>query len=117
MQLNDGLQVQSVGASTPAAKAGVKAGDVLVGINNDEVRDQQSIYPLLAIHEPGDEVLLKLRRGEKYVEIPVKLIKRSIPGETFKSFLPNRIVLQTHYLSLSHQTSVTFFKFFDGQGI
>lgn len=77
VQLNDGLQVQSVGASTPAAKAGVKAGDVLVGINNDEVRDQQSIYPLLAIHEPGDEVLLKLRRGEKYVEIPVKLIKRS----------------------------------------
>jgi hypothetical protein len=76
-QQTDGLRVQSVFASSPAAKAGVKPMDVLVGIDADEVRDQQSIYPILAIHEPGDEVVLKLRRNDQYVQVPIKLVKKS----------------------------------------
>ncbi len=73
----DGLRVQNIAPRGPAALAGVQVGDVIVGVGDEEVRDQQSFVPLLARHKPGDEVDLKIRRGQKYLSIPVTLVKRT----------------------------------------
>jgi tetratricopeptide (TPR) repeat protein len=77
---NDGLRVQTLVPRGPAARAGVQLGDVIVGLGMDEVRDQQSLVPLLARHQPGDEIAVKLRRGQEYLSIPVLLARRSELG-------------------------------------
>lgn len=76
---NDGLQVRTVVAAGPAFRAGVKVGDVIVGIDDLEVRDEAVFVPLLASHKPGDTVTLKVRRDRKYMEIPMILGNRKEP--------------------------------------
>jgi hypothetical protein len=75
-QGNDGLKIEQVVPQGPAAAAGVKVGDVIVGMNELDVRDQQSLVPLLKEFKPGDSVVFKLRRGEAYLDLPLKLGKR-----------------------------------------
>jgi hypothetical protein len=73
---NDGLKIGLVLPNGPAAKAGLKSGDVIVAMADHQVRDYQSFAPLLAAHKPGEEVKIKFRRGEKYEELPVVLGQR-----------------------------------------
>ncbi|MDB5303427.1 MAG: Outer rane stress sensor protease DegS [Phycisphaerales bacterium] len=73
---NDGLKIGLVLPGGPAAKAGLKTGDVIVAMGDREIRDYQSLAPLLAAHKPGDEVKVKIRRGQKYEEVPVVLGQR-----------------------------------------
>ncbi|HEY7120307.1 MAG TPA: PDZ domain-containing protein, partial [Tepidisphaeraceae bacterium] len=75
-QGNDGLKIELVVTRGPADTAGIKVGDVVVGLNDLDVRDQQSLMPLLKEFKPGDSVVLKLRRGETYLELPLTLGKR-----------------------------------------
>jgi S1-C subfamily serine protease len=75
-QGNDGLKIEQVVPQGPAAAAGVKVGDVIVGMNELDVRDQQSLVPLLKEFKPGDSVVFKLRRGEAYLDLPLRLGKR-----------------------------------------
>jgi tetratricopeptide (TPR) repeat protein len=74
---NDGLKLESILPGSPAEKAGLKTGDVLVGIGDVEVRDMQSFGPLMNTHKPGDEVSVKVRRDGKYLDVPLTLAKRS----------------------------------------
>ncbi|HWE04044.1 MAG TPA: PDZ domain-containing protein [Tepidisphaeraceae bacterium] len=72
----DGLKVSMVLPSGSAAKAGIKLGDVIVGLNDREVRDNASLAPLLSAHRVGDEIRLKVRRDGKYIDVPVTLGQR-----------------------------------------
>jgi hypothetical protein len=72
----DGLRVDNVVPGGPAFKAGVKAGDVVVGLGDAELRDPQSFFPTLVQFKPGEQVVLKVRRGEQYLAFPVTLVKR-----------------------------------------
>jgi hypothetical protein len=77
-QENDGLKIEMVAVRGPAESAGIKAGDVVVGMNDLDVRDQQSLMPLLTEFKPGDRVLFKLRRGEEYLTLPLTLGRREV---------------------------------------
>src|SRR5207237_8729404 len=56
LQANDGLRVQTVVKGGPASKAGLKPGDVVVGIDEAEARDEPTFLPMIAAHKPGDTV-------------------------------------------------------------
>lgn len=73
---NDGVQIREVNAGGPADRAGLKAGDVVVGLNDAEVHDHEAIIPLLAAHKAGETVNVRVRRGKEYVVVPVKLGQR-----------------------------------------
>jgi hypothetical protein len=73
----DGLRVDNVVPGGPAFKAGVKAGDVVFGLGDAELRDPQSFFPTLVRFKPGESVVLKVRRGGQYLDLPVTLVKRS----------------------------------------
>jgi predicted metalloprotease with PDZ domain len=75
-QGNDGMKVEQAYPLGPAARAGIKEGDVVVGIDDVDARDQQSFMPLLATHKPGDTVAIQLRRGLEYLSVPVTLMER-----------------------------------------
>jgi hypothetical protein len=82
IQANDGLKVDRVIGKGPADAAGVKAGDVIVGFNELDVRDPNSLTPLLKEFKPGDSVYFKLRRGEDYLTLPLTLGKGDAQGAT-----------------------------------
>jgi YidC/Oxa1 family membrane protein insertase len=65
--VNGGVQVQAVGAGTPAAEAGIAVGDVIVGVGDPQTRAVESdddLRSALAKTEPGQSITLQIRRQE-----------------------------------------------------
>jgi S1-C subfamily serine protease len=60
-------------ADGPAAKAGVKEGDVITKIDSQAINDSTSLAALLAKHKPGDNVELTIDRGGAEQKIRVTL--------------------------------------------
>lgn len=58
---------------SPAEKAGLKEGDIIKKINDDEIRDGQSLITLLYKHNPGDEVTLTFMREDREMTAKVRL--------------------------------------------
>jgi hypothetical protein len=98
-QENDGLKIEQVVTKGPADSAGIKAGDVIVGLNDLDVRDQRTLMPMLKEFKPGDGVVFKLRRGEEYLQLPLKLGRRggvlpaTRPAATTKATATTKAVL------------------------
>jgi hypothetical protein len=74
---NDGMLVKQVLAGGPAATAGLRDGDLVVGIADIAVRDFDSFVPVLLQFKAGDKVMLKVRREGKYLDLPLVLAKRT----------------------------------------
>ncbi|MEL7121495.1 MAG: trypsin-like peptidase domain-containing protein [Bacteroidota bacterium] len=81
---NNGVVVDGVTPNSAADKAGLQPtmlsddgdmqlGDIIIGINNDPVRNFNELLAYLQSYRPGDRVTLKLIRNEKEVEVPVVL--------------------------------------------
>ncbi|MDQ3896065.1 MAG: trypsin-like peptidase domain-containing protein [Actinomycetota bacterium] len=58
-----GATVVDVGAGTPAASAGIQAGDVIVGLDNQQVNDPDGLSSAIGAHKPGDRVTVTYQRG------------------------------------------------------
>ena len=70
----DGMLVMTlVKGDTPAKRAGFKVGDVIIGMDSVETRDQTTLFPLLESHKPGDTVVFKVKRTGKYMELAMVL--------------------------------------------
>lgn len=78
-QTNDGLKIEQVMSKGPAEQAGVKPGDVIVGVNGMDIRDSLSFMPLLKTFKPGDRVMFKLRRGVEYLQLNLTMGHRPAP--------------------------------------
>ncbi len=76
-EANDGILIKGVLKGGPAEQAGIRPGDVLVGLDGVEIRDQLSFTPALAEHKPGSRIVLRVRRGSAYVDVPVTVGRRS----------------------------------------
>jgi serine protease Do len=69
-------KVGHVFPDSPAAKAGVLVGDVIASIGGEDVADFAAFKAVINDHQPGDELKLKLKRGDQELEIKVKLTKK-----------------------------------------
>lgn len=61
----EGALVDMVPADGPAAKAGLKPGDVIVALNGQPVRDSRELPPRVADLKPGSEAKLTVWRNGK----------------------------------------------------
>ncbi len=68
-----GVLVLSVQAGSPAEKAGVVRGDILLEANGTPVNTTEALQGLVAARSPGDTVTLKLRHGEVEKNLSVPL--------------------------------------------
>ncbi len=79
-----GSLIAGVLRNSPADLAGVKAGDVLLAINDKEVADSSSMLNLIAALKPNEKAVLKIARAEKDIEIKVTVGKRPKPAVASK---------------------------------
>ena len=68
-----GVRFEGIRPGTPAEKAGVKPGDVLIRWGDKEVTNVEEWTALLGNHKPGDVVSIRVRRGTEEVTLEVKL--------------------------------------------
>jgi S1-C subfamily serine protease len=67
----DGLMVLGVSKDTPAKKAGVAMGDVIVKLDGNKVEDLYDLQHLLTDEVIGKEVELTVLRSEKMVDLKI----------------------------------------------
>jgi len=70
-----GVLIVQVAEGGPAGKAGVRAGDVLIGIGKQAVGNTVDVYRALGHFHPGQTVDLEIVRDKKTDKIPVQLGK------------------------------------------
>jgi len=58
---------------SPAQKAGIKSGDILLEINGDRIDENHTLGALISNYKPGDEIEIKIYRDNKESSIKVKL--------------------------------------------
>jgi serine protease Do len=74
------LLVAEVDEDSPAAKAGVKAGDVLLSVGGRDVEDAEDLHRVVS--EATGEIKLKVLRDGKALELTATLPRRSGAKET-----------------------------------
>ena len=71
-----GALVTHVVNDSPAAKAGLKEGDVIVGFGGDVVRGPAKVTEKIRGAKPGDKVMLDVRRDGKSQKMTIELGER-----------------------------------------
>ena len=70
---DNGALVTDVMSGTPAEKAGLKRGDLIVEVDGKPVKDPNELQNLIGLHTPGTEVSLTYERDKKILKTTVVL--------------------------------------------
>jgi serine protease DegQ len=79
LQQAQGSLIAGVLRNSPADKAGLRAGDVLLEVDGKQVKDSGSMLNLIAALKPSQQSVLKIARADKTLSIPVIVGKRPKP--------------------------------------
>jgi len=71
-----GVRFADIREGSPAAKAGLKAGDVLIEFDGKRIENLYDFTYALRAKKPGDQVTVKVMRGSDVVQAQVLLTKR-----------------------------------------
>ena len=74
--VDQGAVVREVRPDTPAAAAGLQAGDIIVSVEGRAIADNHALTRTIAVHKPGDLVHLKVLRDGKPLELKATLADR-----------------------------------------
>jgi serine protease Do len=69
-------QIEYVTEDSPAAKAGLRPGDIIKKFDGKDIKTYNDFVDLLNKKKPDDEVAVEVKRGDKMETIKVKLGKR-----------------------------------------
>ncbi len=70
---DEGVLILDVQEDSPAEKAGLKSGDVIVALDHESVTERGDIQDILADCEEGDEVTIEIVRQKQSEEVTVEL--------------------------------------------
>lgn len=71
-----GVRFADVKDGSPAALAGLKAGDIMITFGDKDIANLYDFTYALRSHKAGDEVLVEVLRGEQKLAVKVKLTER-----------------------------------------
>lgn len=88
LPISDGVIILQVAPGEAAANAGLRGvtqtengdfeiGDIIVGIDNEKVRNNDDLYRILDKHQVGDTVQLQVFRNGRRTTVPVRLTEGS----------------------------------------
>jgi serine protease Do len=92
-----GALVSEVVSGGPAAKSGIRQGDVIVGFNDEPIKDAHDLPAMVAKTPVGEHVTVTLRRDGKTQKVPVtigKLPAEQATGEESSQAAPSQWGLQ-----------------------
>ena len=73
LEKNTGVLIAEVLEDTPAEKAGLKSGDIILKMNSKDVKDNVSFRNSVSLIKPGTKIKLTILRGDKEKKITVKI--------------------------------------------
>jgi S1-C subfamily serine protease len=76
----EGVYVDAVNDGSAAAEAGIKAGDVIIAINEVRVKSTSELQEQVARYRPNDQINVTVLRGDKQKVLSTRL--KNIDGET-----------------------------------
>jgi S1-C subfamily serine protease len=71
--------VREVVRGGPAARAGLRSGDVIVSVGGSEVRNADDVADVIADRRPGERVTVEFRREGATRSVEVTLRSRPAP--------------------------------------
>jgi serine protease Do len=72
----EGCKVTDVYSRYPAAKAGIKVGDIIVSFAGEPVTGMKSLHAILDKHQPDDDVKITVLHGDEKLELKATLAER-----------------------------------------
>ena len=84
----EGALVANVEEGSPAAKAGIQAGDVIVAVDGQKVKDSADLPRLIGRRKPGEAVRVELLRQGKRLEKSVTLAE--LDEDTARAAVPGK---------------------------
>lgn len=76
-----GAEVASVERGSPAARAGLRAGDIIIEINGNPVRDNNELVSMVTATRPGTTVPVKLVRNKQTMSLNVTVGELDLAAE------------------------------------
>jgi len=73
-----GTLIRVVGEGTPAAKAGLQAGDVITHLDQQPIAGPAGLLIALRATKPGQEIALRVTRDDKSIDRTAKLIRKPL---------------------------------------
>lgn len=84
-ELRAGLLVSSVVENSPAAQAGLLAGDRVLALDGVRPRTPQHLEAIVAALEPGSPIRISARREERILEFSTSTVPRLLPAPAAES--------------------------------
>ncbi|HXG38234.1 MAG TPA: trypsin-like peptidase domain-containing protein [Bacteroidota bacterium] len=72
----EGIIVSDVASGSPAEKAGLKVGDIILEANGTKVNSEQDLIALLVDARAGDTIRMKVYRERKIIDVALRLERR-----------------------------------------
>jgi S1-C subfamily serine protease len=76
LSVDSGALVVEVAADSPAAKAGLQSGDVIVSFGGVEITSNRKLVDAVQSHESGDTVQITFWRGSQQMQVEATLSPR-----------------------------------------
>lgn len=80
VKIDRGIYVYDVVSGGPAAKAGIRAGDIIIEFAGRTINDVGTFVALISEMSPGDSVNIKVLRGGQQLEFTITLVEA--PSDT-----------------------------------
>jgi S1-C subfamily serine protease len=88
LDVEEGALVREVFDDTPAAEAGLEAGDIILAVDDDAVDEEHTLLDRLHAYEEGDVITLTVMRDGDEIDLEVELGPRAsfrgMPGFRFE---------------------------------
>ncbi len=102
-----GLLVKSVSKGSAAERAGIKAGDVVVRVDNEKITDRSDLRRILRSHQKGGKVTLGIIRDKHEQSVPLDIPERkSEDSSGLRINLPDMDALRDQLAELKYDQSL-----------
>ena len=77
---DNGVTIAGVERTSPAARAGLRQGDMILAVNGERIESARGLIRTVAAVSPGSSVNLTIRRQGREIDVPVTVGQRPSDG-------------------------------------